>query len=88
MGRQRYNAKCGRFTFDKAIDKSHELYFQLWQLDNIKDKSKCFFQMIKADEIIGTPISRSLLHYKELVNEFKSNLDNIYAPLRKLLELN
>ena len=76
----------GTLIFNKAIEKSHECYFKYWELTDIKQKSKVFFQMIKADEIIGTTINKNLSNYKCEVDVFKQNLNIIYKPLLKILQ--
>ena len=85
MGKNKFNASYGTIIFDKAINKSHDCYFKYWELTDVKEKSKCFFQMIKADEIIGTPIQKSLQVYKSEVDIFLKNRNIVYKPLLKLI---
>lgn len=75
----------GRLLLDKALQKSHELYFKYWELTTIKEKSKCFFQMIRADEVTGTKISKSLQMYKSEVDMFLQNTKDVYKPLLKII---
>lgn len=84
--KDKFNAKHGTICFDKAFEKSHELYFKYWTLSNAREKSKCFFQMIKAEEILGKSIIESFNDYKEEIKYFIENKKEVYKPLLRLME--
>lgn len=83
--KDKFNAKHGTICVNKAIENSHELYFKYWRLSNVKEKSKCFFKMIKAEEILGKSILCSLNDYKKEIKYFIENKKEVYKPLLRLI---